>query len=76
MFYGIVVFFLLNYFGGEGLYGLDRVVFLNIEYELFKVWVYVVFVWFYIFIICYLFYEEWKMYIMYCQEYFSSGKGY
>lgn len=74
--YGIAVLLPLNYFGGEGLHGLDRVALSNIEHESSKVWAHVVPAWFYTFIICYLLYEEWKMYIMYRQEYLSSGKGY
>lgn len=74
--YGIAVLLPLNYFGGEGLHGLDRVALSNIQHKSSKVWAHVVPAWFYTFIICYLLYEEWKMYIMYRQEYLSSGKGY
>lgn len=66
MLYGIVVFLFLNYFGYGVLYGLDRIVMFNVVFGLFKFWVYVILVWFYIVIICYFLYEEWKIYIIYC----------
>lgn len=73
--YGIAVLLPLNYFGRGGLHGLDRIAMSNIKAESTKVWAHVVPAWFYTFIICYLLYEEWKIYIMYRQEYLSSGKG-
>ena len=73
--YGIAVLLPLNYYGKGGLHGLDKVAMSNIVEGSSKVWAHLVAAWFYTVIICYLLYEEWKVYIMYRQECLSSGKG-
>ena len=47
----------------------------NVKAQSSKFWAHVVAAWFYTVIICYLLYEEWKIYIIYRQEYLTSGKG-
>ena len=73
--YGIAVLLPLNYYGKGGLHGLDKVAMSNVQAQSSKVWAHLVAAWFYTVIICYLLYEEWKVYIMYRQEYLTSGKG-
>lgn len=73
--YGIAVLLPLNYYGRGGLEGLDKVALSNVKAQSSKVWAHLVAAWFYTLIICYLLYEEWKVYIMYRQEYLSTGKG-
>lgn len=72
---GIAVLLPLNYYGNGSLHGLDKVAMSNIKEGSSKVWAHLVAAWFYTVIICYLLYEEWKVYIMYRQEYLTSGKG-
>ena len=73
--YGIAVLLPLNYYGNGSLHGLDKVAMSNIKEGSSKVWAHLVAAWFYTMIICYLLYEEWKVYITYRQEYLTSGKG-
>ena len=73
--YGIAVLLPLNYYGKGGLHGLDKIALSNVHEKSSKVWAHLVAAWFYTVIICYLLYEEWKVYIMYRQEYLTSGKG-
>lgn len=73
--YGIAVLLPLNYFGHGELHGLDRIAMSNIIAQSSKFWAHVVAAWFYTVIICYLLYEEWKIYIVYRQEYLTSGRG-
>lgn len=73
--YGIAVLLPLNYFGKGNLHGLDRIAMSNIQSQSSKFWAHVVAAWFYTVIICYLLYEEWKIYIMYRQEDLTSGRG-
>ncbi|XP_073253634.1 uncharacterized protein [Porites lutea] len=73
--YGIAVLLPLNYYGKGGLFGLDRVAMSNVKEGSTKLWAHLVAAWFYTVIICYLLYEEWKVYIMYRQEYLTCGKG-
>lgn len=73
--YGIAVLLPLNYYGKGGLNGLDRVALSNVTEGSPKLWAHLVAAWFYTAIICYLLYEEWKVYIMYRQEYLTCGKG-
>ena len=73
--YGIAVLIPVNYFGKTKLHGLDRVALSNIEQQSLKIWAHVIAAWGYTFIIFYLLHEEWKIYIMYRQEYLSQGRG-
>lgn len=73
--YGIAVLLPLNYYGKGDLHGLDKVAMSNVQAQSSKVWAHLIAAWFYTVIICYLLYEEWKVYIMYRQEYLTSGKG-
>jgi len=73
--YGIAVLLPLNYFGQGALHGLDRIAMSNVAPQSSKFWAHVVSAWFYTVIICYLLYEEWKIYIVYRQEYLANGRG-
>ena len=73
--YGIAVLLPLNYYGKGGLHGLDKVALSNVTEGSTKLWAHLVAAWFYTVIICYLLYEEWKVYIMYRQEHLTCGKG-
>ena len=73
--YGIAVLLPLNYFGQGALHGLDRIAMSNVAPGSSKFWAHVISAWFYTVIICYLLYEEWKIYIIYRQEYLTNGRG-
>ena len=73
--YGIAVLLPLNYFGQGELHGLDRVAMSNVAPQSSKFWAHVISAWAYTLIICYLLYEEWRIYIVYRQEYLTSGRG-
>lgn len=73
--YGIAVLLPVNFFGQGKLHGLDRVAMSNVAPQSSKFWAHVISAWFYTLIICYLLYEEWKVYIVYRQEYLSAGRG-
>ena len=73
--YGIAVLLPLNYFGRGALHGLDRIAMSNIAPQSSKFWAHVISAWVYTVIICYLLYEEWRVYIIYRQEYLSYGRG-
>ena len=71
--YGLIVLIPINYFGGEELLGLDRIALSNITVKSSKVWAHVVAAWLYTLIICYLFHQEWKAFILYRQQFLSQG---
>lgn len=73
--YGIAVLLPLNFFGQGKLHGLDRVAMSNVAPQSSKFWAHVISAWFYTAIICYLLYEEWKVYIVYRQEHLTAGTG-
>lgn len=73
--YGIIVLIPVNYYGGGGLHGLDKIALSNIAVKSPKVWAHVVAAWVYTLIICYLLYQEWKEFISYRQQFLSRGMG-
>lgn len=73
--YGIAVLLPLNYYGHGALHGLDRIAMSNVAPQSSKFWAHVISAWVYTVIICYLLYEEWKIYIVYRQEYLTNGRG-
>lgn len=72
--YGIAVLLPLNCYGIADLSGLDKLSMSNLGQRSGRLWAHLVAAWVYTLIICYLLYLEWKIYIMYRQEYLSNGK--
>ena len=72
--YGIAVLLPLNCYGTADLSGLDKLSISNLGQRSERLWAHLVAAWVYTLIICYLLYLEWKIYIMYRQEYLSNGK--
>ncbi|XP_015749318.1 PREDICTED: CSC1-like protein ERD4, partial [Acropora digitifera] len=72
--YGIAVLLPLNCYGTADLSGLDKLSMSNLGQRSERLWAHLVAAWVYTLIICYLLYLEWKIYIMYRQEYLSNGK--
>lgn len=72
--YGIAVLLPLNCYGIADLSGLDKLSMSNLGQRSERLWAHLVAAWVYTLIICYLLYLEWKIYIMYRQEYLSNGK--
>lgn len=73
--YGTAVLVPLHCFGKVGVQGLDKLAVSNVQPGSSRLWAHLIAAWIYTMIICYLLYEEWKIYIMYRQEYLSCGKG-
>lgn len=71
--YGIAVLLPLNIYGGHHGTGLPKMTLSNLLEDSPKMWAHFVAVWVYTFIICYLLYEEWKVFIIYRQEYLAKG---
>lgn len=71
--YGVAVLLPLNYFGRGDLSGLDKLAMSNVKERSPKLWAHLLAVWAYTLIICYLMYEEWKVYIVYRQEFLAKG---
>lgn len=72
--YGIAVLLPLNCYGEADMNGLDKLSMSNIQEGSVRLWAHLAAAWVYTLIICYLLYLEWKIYIMYRQEYLSNGK--
>ena len=72
--YGIAVLLPLNCYGRANMSGLDKLSMSNIKEGSVQLWAHLAAAWVYTLIICYLLYLEWKIYIMYRQEYLSNGK--
>ncbi|XP_032233382.2 CSC1-like protein ERD4 [Nematostella vectensis] len=71
--YGIAVLLPLNHYGGMDATGLDKLTMSNIKERSPKLWAHLVAVWGYTLVICYLLYEEWRVYVLYRQEHLSKG---
>jgi len=71
--YGIAVLLPLNIYGGHHGTGLPKMTMSNLLEDSSMMWAHFIAVWVYSLIICYLLYEEWKVFIVYRQEYLTKG---
>lgn len=74
--YGIAVLLPLNIYGGHKGTGLPKMTMSNLLEDSPKMWAHFVAVWVYTFVIFYLLYEEWKVFVVYRQEYLAKGLHY
>lgn len=71
--YGVAVLLPLNLYGGFDLSGLSKFTLSNLKENSQKMWAHFVAVWVYTVIICYMLYEEWRVFVVYRQEYLAKG---
>lgn len=71
--YGLAVLLPMNLYGGVGLSGLSKLTMSNFKEHSQKMWAHFVAVWVYSLIICYMLYEEWRVFVVYRQEYLAKG---
>jgi hypothetical protein len=71
--YGLAVLLPLNLYGGVDLTGLSKLTMSNLKEHSQKMWAHFAAVWVYTLVICYMLYEEWRVFIVYRQEYLAKG---